>query len=127
MWEDEVPFMKDWESIEKQEEKLREQEEEAMAKILRLRKQQAFLRQRKTEMSKRGLKYLDELDAAEEKERLEKEKQEQVQLAAVTSVTSGEGVLPSDLAAALATYDPSDPFWATLDFGGGTPQASQGT
>ena len=40
-----------------------------MAKILCLQKQQDFLSKREKEMSRRGLKYLNELDAAEEKER----------------------------------------------------------
>jgi len=126
MWEDEVPSMTDWESIEKQEEKLREQEEEAMSKILRLRKQQRLLCQRRDEMAKRGLKFLDELDAAEEKERKEKELAQAAQTTD-TSVPTVEPILDPDLAAALGAYDPSDPFWVTLDFDGETPQASQGT
>ena len=126
-WERNVPRLSDWESIEKQKALLEEQEEEAMAKILRLRKQKKFLVRREAEMAKRGLKFLDELDAAEERERLEKERQEAVQQAVDTSVAANEGPLDSDLAAALVAYDPSDPFWASLDFGGGTPQASQGT
>ena len=47
-----------------------------MAKILRLEKQKALLKERAKEMSRRGLKFLEELDAAEEKERQEKEEQE---------------------------------------------------
>ena len=36
-------------------------------------------------------------------------------------------VLDASLAAALADYDPSDPFWATLDFDGGMTQADPST
>src|SRR5689334_21835438 len=38
-----MPSSFDWESLDKQRRRLREEEEEAMAKILRLRKQQRFL------------------------------------------------------------------------------------
>ena len=72
-------------------------------------------------MSRCDLKFLDELNATEEKERLEKEKQEVVQQAIDTLVATSNSPLDSDLTAALMAYDPSDPFWATLDFGGGTP------
>ena len=72
-WESEVPRVSDWETLDKQMEKLDEQEEEAMAKILRLRKQKGFLKARRAEMRARGLRYLDELDALEEKERKEAE------------------------------------------------------
>ena len=72
-WELEVSRVSDWETLDKQMEKLDEQEEEAMAKILRLRKQKGFLKARRAEMRARGLRYLDELDALEEKERKEAE------------------------------------------------------
>src|SRR5690242_20272191 len=62
------PLSLDWESIDRQQEKLMQEEEEAMAKILRLRKQQSFLRKRKKEMLRRGLRTLNKLDAAEGKE-----------------------------------------------------------
>jgi hypothetical protein len=40
-----------------------------MAKILRLYKQKHLLKEHETEMTRRGLKYLDELIAVEEKEK----------------------------------------------------------
>ena len=40
-----------------------------------LRKQRVFLRKRREEILKHSLKFLDELNAAEEKEQLEAEKQ----------------------------------------------------
>ena len=98
-----------------------------MAKILRLRKQQRFLESRETKMSCYGLKYLDELNATKEKERRKKEIAQAAQTTDM-SVPTAEPILDPDLAAALGAYDPSsDPFWATLDFDGETPQASQGT
>jgi hypothetical protein len=65
-----------WESIARQRLKLEQEEEEAMAKILRLRKQQRFLKDRESEMARRGLRFLDELDATKTKEREEKEARE---------------------------------------------------
>ena len=83
-WESEVPRVSDWESLDRQMEKLDEQEDEAltklrlqqeetMAKLSRLRKQKGFLKARRAKMRARGLQYLDELDALEEKERKEAE------------------------------------------------------
>ncbi|RAL67223.1 hypothetical protein DID88_007998 [Monilinia fructigena] len=68
------PSESDWESLSRQKERLDQEEEDAMAKILRLRKQKSFLLKRESEMLRRGLRALDELVEAEEKERLEKEK-----------------------------------------------------
>ena len=101
--------------------------QEAIARVARLQKQRCLLERRAKEMSRQGLKFLDELDTTEEKERLEKERQEAVQQAVNTSVATSDSPLDSDLAAALTAYNPSDPFWATLDFGGRTTQASQST
>ena len=98
-----------------------------MARVARLRKQYYLLEKRAKEISRRGLKFLDELDTTEEKERLEKERQEAIQQAVDTSVAASDGPLDSDLAVALMAYDPSDPFWATLDFGSRTTQVSQST
>jgi hypothetical protein len=46
---------------------------EAAARLARLRKQRKFLKSRARDMLRRGLKSLDELDKAEERERLEAE------------------------------------------------------
>jgi hypothetical protein len=75
-FQDDSPSTNEWISLDRQRERLRSEEEEAMAKILRLRKQQRFLDNREKEMLRRGLRSLDELDAAEEEERLEKERKE---------------------------------------------------
>jgi len=70
-----TPSLSEWCSIDRSMEKLQQEEEEAMAKILRLRRQQALLRRRRDEMIKRGLRSLDELDAVEEEERQREENQ----------------------------------------------------
>jgi len=123
-WDKNVPSMTAWESIEKQEAQLQQQEEEAMAKILRLRKQQRFLRERKEKMTKRGLKFLDELDAVEEKERREAEEK----AAAEQRAQSENNLLANvdlsnsdDLFAAVPAS-----FWEGLDVSGGNPSTSQG-
>ena len=142
-WERNVPRESDWVSIERQTLALEEQEEraaqqaqEALARVARLRKQRAFLRKRREEMSKRGLKFLDELDAAEEKERLEAEKQ-----------TASEN--PTTPQAAFAAFLESNPqygpdafflgspvppdaalspsLWADLGFDDGIPPTTQGS
>lgn len=118
-WERNVPSLGDWESIARQKANLEEQEEEAMAKILRLRKQRKLLVRREAEMSRRGLKFLDELDAAENKERVEEEKREaERQQLTATSAAFGDFLLPED---------PADPFWATLGSAGETAGSSQGS
>jgi hypothetical protein len=63
-------------AIQKEEERLEHKEEEAMAKILRLRKQHKSLRTRACELLHRSLKSLDKLDEVEAKEKEEKEAQE---------------------------------------------------
>jgi hypothetical protein len=70
-------------TIQKEEERLEREEEEAITKILRLRKQRQSLKTRTRELLRRGLKSLDELDKVEAKEREEKEVQERT---AVNSV-----------------------------------------
>ncbi|KAM0301109.1 hypothetical protein ACHAO8_011628 [Botrytis cinerea] len=95
-----------YESIEQQQERLRQQEEEAMAKILRLRKQQEFLRNREKEMIRRDLRTLEELDLAEENERLEKEKleKERAKKETATAVTTS---IPNG--SSFGFFDPSLP------------------
>ncbi|KAE8440331.1 hypothetical protein EG329_008671 [Mollisiaceae sp. DMI_Dod_QoI] len=73
-------------SIAFQKRKLQLEKEEAMAKILRLRKQQRILEQREHEMAKRGLRFLDKLDAVEEKERKEAEERERATAATPSTV-----------------------------------------
>ncbi len=129
-WDREVPRESDWESIAKQKTHLEEQEEEAMAKILRLRKQKRFLEQRELEMSRRGLRYLEELDAAEEQERLNKETAEK--LSEQTAPEPSSSAFPTSdsffPASGSTPFDPSvlDPtLWADLGFVDETPPRAQ--
>ena len=117
----------DWSSLEKEERRIRSEKKETLAKLLRLERQEEFLRSRGLAMLRRGLHTLDELEAAEEKEKekakLEAERQGQQPPTPSASEPGSSGGDPSvDL---LAGVDFSDPFWATLGFGGGTPRASQ--
>jgi len=129
------PSHPDWVKLEREEERLDREEEETLVKLMRLRKQKKMLRSRGKEMLRRGLKTLDELDAAEEEEREENERGEQRREAEAlpipdTDVSSdpfSDLSLDPALAAALSDFDPANPFWASLGVGGGTPQASQGT
>ena len=68
-----VPRENKLDSLDHQIERLDEQKEEAMAKILRLEKQRSLLKARKKEIVRRGLKFLKELDKVEEKEQRERE------------------------------------------------------
>jgi hypothetical protein len=92
---------------------------EAAARLARLRKQRKFLRSRDHTMLVRGLKSLDELDTAKEKEHVEAETQAaERQQIATTSVVLSDFSIPDDL---------NDPFWERLDFGGGIAGSSQGS
>ena len=124
-WSANVPSTGDWESIAKQKERLEEQEEEAMAKILRLRKQRKLLLRREAEMAKRGLKFLDELDAAEAKER---EDTARSSLSHTSPVTPLEDPVPEG--GPFSDFDPaalSPSYWATWGADGGTPPATLGS
>lgn len=72
------PSTDDWDSLQREEERLErevaaaiQQAQEAFARQLRLMKQQKLLKTRASEMLRRGLKTLDQLDEVEEKERLQ--------------------------------------------------------
>ena len=66
-----TPFTsKQWEDLEKEERRLQQEEEEAMAKILRLRKQQRRLKTKAKDMLRQGLKTMDELDEIKGREQL---------------------------------------------------------
>lgn len=71
------PEHPDWVKLEREEERLDREEEETLAKLLRLRKQKRLIRTRGKDMLRRGLKTLDELDAAEDAERAAVEKSAQ--------------------------------------------------
>lgn len=119
--------MSDWSSLEREEKRIRQERKETLAKLLRLDKQEEFLRTRGIAMLRRGLRTLDELDAAEEKERKEKEAKKAADL---QTAQAAEMVMPSyaegDPEVAFLADLPAD-FWVDLGYVGGTPQASQGT
>jgi hypothetical protein len=127
-----MPTASDWVSLDRQRRKLRDEEEEAMAKILRLRKQQRFLDDREQEMIRRGLSSLDELDEAEDKEKKEKEEAERREQQAAPSSSDVSGDLLGDPAgysgAAFGVDLPLSPsFWDNLEFVGGTASEGQGS
>ncbi|OBT49711.1 hypothetical protein VE04_10242 [Pseudogymnoascus sp. 24MN13] len=70
------PEHPDWVKLEREEERLDREEEETLSKLLRLRKQKRLIRTRGKDMLRRGLKTLDELDAAEAADRAAAEKLE---------------------------------------------------
>jgi len=137
-WDSEVPKMSDWESLDRQVERLDDEEEvaaqaaatamakqqEAMAKIMRLRKQKAFLKDRRKTMVLRGLRYLSELDALEEKEKSEQKEAGHNELCSVNLAGSGEGL---DLGGPSSDLPPlSQQEWqAMMDFADETPSVSQ--
>ncbi|ELR02018.1 hypothetical protein GMDG_05182 [Pseudogymnoascus destructans 20631-21] len=62
-----------WDKLEHKERRLQKEEEEAIAKILQLHKQQRLFHSCAKDMLRCGLKTIDELDEAEERERREAE------------------------------------------------------
>ena len=133
----------DWKVLDREEQRLafetritREAVATAMAKLNRLELQRDLLKKRGSEMLRRGLQTLDELDAVEQKEkeeleREERERDEQQKLDDSSRASLGLDPTNHDFFASPAEGDPlagvdfSDPFWATLGFAGGTPRASQ--
>ena len=111
-----MPCKSDQEAINCQEERLKAQEEKAMAKILCLKKQRALLKKRQKEMTYHSVQFLKELDVLEEKERKEKEEQEQE--ATTMQPTSFN---------ALFSKIPQDPSQEVQGFACKTLQASQGS
>lgn len=96
------------------------------AKIARVDKQREMFRAKAADMLRRGLRSLDELEAAEEAERVEAEKGAAVETPRPTPFVLSDPELDPSLVAALSDFDPLDPIWEGLDFGGGTPVATQG-
>lgn len=105
-----LPSLGDWSSLDRQRQKLRDEEEEAMAKILRLRKQQRFLDDREKEMIRRGVETLDELDAAEAAEKADLARQE----AAALSLAEASNFLDDPTLDPEAFASLPDSFWAGL-------------
>jgi hypothetical protein len=128
--------VRDWEMLELEEARLRAERQIALqtiaaasARLARLEKQQEFIRKRASDMIRRGLQTLDELDAQEEKEKQEKNEQEarekESAAAELQVATTSVAEDPFDPGVLLAMESPS--FWALLDSSGGIPPTSQGS
>jgi hypothetical protein len=68
---------KDWKKLVAAQNKLKEEEEEAMMKILRLRKQQKLLQKRAGDFIARDIKEIEELEKLEEDEAKERKRLEE--------------------------------------------------
>jgi hypothetical protein len=134
-----LPSPGDWESLDRQTERLEAEEEkasaqaqEAMARVSRLRKQKAFLRARGRELLRRGLRTLNELDDVEEKERKEKEeaesREQQARAASSSGVSGDHSADPLGYPGVAFGVDQalSPSFWESLDFVGGTAPGGPG-
>ncbi|APA14509.1 hypothetical protein SS1G_06438 [Sclerotinia sclerotiorum 1980 UF-70] len=132
------PSESDWDSLDRQKARLEQEEEEAMAKILRLRKQKRLLLERESDMLRRGLRTLDELVEVEEKERLENERmereREQADTGPLVPAAASSNVLDNfDPSSFLSPSDPfsfqnsSGTFWGDPDSVGEMPSTSQGS
>lgn len=104
------PEHPDWVKLEREEERLDREEEETLSKLLRLRKQKRLIRTRGKDMLRRGLKTLDELDAAEEAERAAVE--QPAETAPPVSDSNSSGDVPPLGLAPLGSPSPS--FWEFL-------------
>jgi hypothetical protein len=88
--------------------------DEAMAKVLRLSKQQQLLDNREQEMIRRGLETLDELDQAEAAEKEELARQE----ASALALSEASAFLEDPLLDPVAFSDLPDRYWENLGFPG---------
>ena len=119
----EGPSSGDIQSLLREEERLSRERKETLAKLLRLDRQQEFLRTKGREMLRRGLRTLDELEAEEEKEK-QMETERAANEAASTQV-HGQAAEADPFAGIEIPLLPPE-VWANWDFAGETPQASQG-
>jgi hypothetical protein len=109
-----LPTMNDWASIDRQRKKLRDERDEAMAKVLRLSKMEKALEEREQKMIEMGVSTLEELDAAEAAE-----KEEQARLEASALALSEASDFFADPALDPAAFsDLPASFWDGLGFPG---------
>ena len=135
------PSAADLRSLIREQERLDEEEEKAAslmavtaARLARLRKQRKFLQARGSELIRRGLKTMDELEEAEEKERLEKEK---IEMERVEKETANVDAAPTPSgSSSFGFFDPSLPLLSEAELeallagvgtSGGMPVTSQGS
>lgn len=109
-----LPTVNDWASLDRQRQKLRDEEEVVMAKILRLRKQQRFLDEREKEMVRRGVETLEELDQVEAAEKAELARQE----ASAQALTDASSSLEDPSTDPEVFADLPDSFWTGIGFSG---------
>lgn len=130
-----APSVSDWEKLrleearlEAEEELAAQQEQEAFARRMRLRRMQKLLKSRGGEMLRRGLATLDELEAVEERERKEAEEKAEAERNAHAGAnpfaTTDPGLDFSSEGDLLAAVSPS--FWEGLDVPNGNLPTSQG-
>ncbi|CAG8971363.1 hypothetical protein HYALB_00006912 [Hymenoscyphus albidus] len=133
----------DLQSIRLEEERLKFERDMAfeaamagLARVRELEQRQQELRERGIDMVRRGLRTLDELDVAEEKERKEKEKDEEkkkmeeeaARLASLPTPSSSDPALDLGLDPAFfEAFPPDSEMWANLGFDGGTPEVPPNT
>lgn len=125
----------DWSALEREEQRIRQEKKETLAKLLRLERQEEFLRERGMKMLRRGLKTLDELDEVEEKERKEKEEAERREREGRPTAPSGDvsgDPFPDPFegysGAAFGADLPLSPSsWDISEFVGGTASGGQGS
>jgi hypothetical protein len=115
----EGPSAGDLESLLREQQRISQERKETLAKLLRLDRQEDYLRTKGSEMLRRGLKTLDELDEIENKEKEESKRKEREEADAATATAND---LESDPFAFLQNVP-----WADLDFGDGTLPTSQGS
>jgi hypothetical protein len=131
-----LPSMSSWASLDRQRRKLRDEEEEAMMKIIRLRKQQRLLDDKEQRMIELGVSTLEELDVKEKEEREESLLQE----ARAAALTEASTFLESPFIDPEAFEGLPESFWdglgvpvaaaPSVSFPGGvgvsTPESSHG-
>ena len=119
----------DWSRVNSEEDRLRREEEEAMAKILRLRRQQRVLREKAGKMLQHDLhtiEALEEFEAEEqrlENERIEREKEQ----ASSSSVAAGDDSFAFDPSLPSLSDAEIEALLAGVGTSGGMPVTSQGS
>lgn len=105
-----LPTLGDWASIDRQRKKLRDEQNEAMAKVLRLRKMEELLDEREKKMIELGLSTLGELDAREAADLAEAARLE----AAAANLVEASSFLNEFTLDPEALNNLPDSFWAGL-------------
>lgn len=141
----EMPAIGDWEALERAEQKLDLEEQQARdetaqlaqamaasaGRMDRLARQRKFLKRRGAEMLRRGLKSMDELEEAEAREAAEREKQASVDQPPIPPSAGEPSAFPlvEQPLPNFGNYswqDPNDLFWANLRSVDGSWQAAPG-